>query len=451
VPTPSHTFYARNGDTHLGYQLLGSGPVDLLQLGSGMFASVGSIDEEPHAARFDDRLASMCRIVRFDMRGVGMSDPLSEPPTVEDQSDDAIAVLDAAGVEQAVLFATMFSGPAALLTAMRAPDRVAGLILVNTTARFLADAGYPASIQNADELEELRKNITAPSTAADGDDEVSTGSFIMPSLNDDPRFREWWRRVGNQGASPRSAYLQWQPMFTLDLRADLHTIAAPTLVLHSPDEFVFRTSHAEYLVDHIPNAKLVMLPSLDRLLWGANAEFALDEIEEFLTGARTGVGRERTLATLVFTDIVDSTRTAAALGDHDWRARLDAHDVSVRGIIRRYGGREVNTTGDGFLAAFDSAASGVEAARAIVDAAPTDGVHVRAGVHTGECERRGDDLAGLAVHIAARVAALAGPDEVYVSRTVRDLVVGSRLAFASRGEHELKGVPDTWQLYVVER
>jgi class 3 adenylate cyclase len=440
------TRYARNGDVHIGFQVLGSGAVDLVQIGSGVFASVAAFDDEPHAARFEERLASMARVTRFDMRGIGMSDPLPGPPTLEEQLDDLIAVMDASAIDTAVLYGAAFGGPTALAAALRIPERIAGLILSNTTARNLEDVGY-SGISHED-LELRRASITQPPTT-DDEEILDSSAVIMPSLGDDARFRQWWARSGSQGASPRSAYMQYEPLFQLDLRDQLSRISVPTLVLESKETSLF-SDHGKYLAANIPDARFVSLPSADRLLFGANAERALDEIEEFLTGARTGVGRDRVLATLLFTDIVESTRQLAALGDNAWRAALDTHDAIVRAQLRRYGGHEVNTTGDGFLASFDGTASAVRCAVAISEAASTAGISIRAGIHTGECERRGDDLAGLAVHIAARVAALAGADEILVSRTVKDLVVGSDLRFELHGEYELKGVPDRWQIYILE-
>ena len=442
---PSPTHYARNGDVHLGYQILGSGPPEVVQVGSGVFASVASYDDEPHASRFTDRLTTMCRLIRFDMRGLGMSDPLNDPPTTEDQCEDIIAVMDAAEIEHAYLFAQGFGCHSAMLAAVRHPDRVQGLIICNGLARFLPDDDFEFG-RSAEELDQTRVAITQP-LEADGTD---SSAVIMPSLAGEPQFREWWARAGRQGASPRAAHAQYEPLFTLDLRSELPKIAAPTLIFQSQDNWLFRREHGTYLADHIPDSRYVDLPSTDRLVFGANAEMVLAEIEEFLTGARAGISSDRVLATLLFTDIVGSTRTAADLGDREWRTRLDNHDAALRAQIRRYGGREVNTTGDGFLAAFDGVTNALRCAEAMTNASRASGVEIRAGLHTGECERRGRDVAGLAVHIAARVAALAGPNEVLVSRTVRDLVVGSDLRFGSRGEHELKGIPDQWQIYALE-
>jgi class 3 adenylate cyclase len=447
VTAPRETRYARNGGVHLAYQILSDGSTDVLQVGSGVFASVQSLDEEPHALRFTERLVTMCRLTRFDMRGLGLSDTLSEPPRLEDQTDDIIAVMDKAEIEKAVLYAAGFGTASALNAAIHYPDRLTGLILANALARFAPAPDYPIG-RALEELEATRQSMTQPNES--GDATVDSATIIMPSLADDPQFREWWARAGRQGASPKAAFMQYEPMFTLDLRAQLEEIRVPTLLFQSPENWLFQPEHGEYLAKHIPDARYVELESADRMLFGANAEHALDEIEEFLTGARTGISSDRVLANLLFTDIVDSTKTAASLGDRTWHDRLDAHDAAARVQLRRFGGREVNTTGDGFLAWFDTTANALNCARALVESAHASDLKIRAGVHTGECERRGNDLAGLAVHIAARVAALAGPDEILVSRTVRDIVVGSSLRFEPRGEHELKGVPERWSIYALQ-
>jgi class 3 adenylate cyclase len=271
---------------------------------------------------------------------------------------------------------------------------------------------------------------------------------MAPSLKNDAAFGEWWVRSSRRGASPATALALLRATALADVRELLPRVGAPTLVIHRRDNVFTPVGCGRYLGENIAGAKYVELPGADQVPWSGDGNAILDEVEEFLTGQRTG-GGERVLTTVVFTDIVDSTRLAAAMGDQAWRARLENHDAIVRTELRRYGGREVNTTGDGFLAAFESPTQAVRCARAIVDAAGAQ-VEVRTGVHTGECERRGNDLAGLAVHIAARVAAAAGPGEVFVSRTVRDLVGGSDARFADRGEYELKGVPERWQLFALE-
>jgi class 3 adenylate cyclase len=446
VLTPIETKYARNGSVHLGYQVLSDGELDVVQVGSGIFASIHSLNDEPHAARFTVRLATLCRLIRFDTRGLGLSDRLTEPPLVIDQCDDVIAVMDAVGSEQATLFASGFFTAGALLAAIRYPDRVRGLILANAMARFTPAPDYPFGWP-AEELQATREEITQP--LASGEAAVDSLALIVPSLAHNQQFREWWGRAGTQGASPKAAYDQYEHLFTLDLRADLDKIQVPVLLFQSPEGWIFLKGHGDYLAEHLPKVHYVELESADRILWGANAEHALAEIEEFLTGARTGVSSDRVLANLLFTDIDDSTQTAAKLGDRAWHDQLNAHDAAVRVQLRRFGGREVNTTGDGFLAWFDTPGSAVMCAQALVESARASGMSIRTGVHSGECERRGNDLAGIAVHIAARVAALAGADEVLVSRTVRDLLTGSPFTFASCGEHALKGVPEEWHLYTV--
>jgi class 3 adenylate cyclase len=273
--------------------------------------------------------------------------------------------------------------------------------------------------------------------------------LIVPSLADDPRFRDWWTRASRRGASPGSARALVGANVRADVRHRLPEITVPTLVLHARRNRFIPLAMGRYMANHIPDAKFAIIDTGDNAFWGRDADLYLDEIEEFLTGRRTAYV-ERVLQTVLFTDIVDSTGRAAALGDKQWRTLLDTHDAIVRADFARYGGREVNTTGDGFVGAFDSPTQAVRAAQAMVANAAGSGVAIRVGVHTGEVEKRGEDLAGLTVHIAARVGALAASGEVLVSRTVRDLVAGSELRFADRGEHELKGVPDTWQLFALE-
>jgi class 3 adenylate cyclase/pimeloyl-ACP methyl ester carboxylesterase len=440
--------YAKNGGTHIAYSVFGDGPLDVLGLSAYTIATE-SLAEEPHAAGYERRLASFCRLVRFDARGVGLSDPvdLSVGTTLTEIASDALAVLDAVGAERVTLLADDGGVPIAITLAAMAPERVERLVLVNGYARMMNADDYPHGHSADLVLSFLETNIDPDAEwMFDGGDDRSV---IAPSLKDDAAFGEWWVRSSRRGASPATALALLRATALADVRDLLAAITVPALVVHRRDNFFTPVGCGRYLAENIAGAKYVELPGADQIPWSGNGDEILDEVEEFLTGQRTGTG-ERVLATVLFTDIVDSTRLAAALGDQAWRARLENHDATVRGELRRYGGREVNTTGDGFLAAFDSPTQAVRCARAIVAAAVGAQVEVRVGVHTGECERRGNDLAGLAVHIAARVAAAAGPGEVFVSRTVRDLVGGSEARFADRGEHDLKGVPERWQLFALE-
>jgi class 3 adenylate cyclase len=358
-------------------------------------------------------------------------------PTREDWADDVRAVLDAAQSERSVVFAENDGGPTALLFTAMQPERVSSLILANTTARRLRADDYPMGIapEALDDLVEMwRVGWQSPDAVA----------RAFPSRVNDPEFAQWLAKASRAVATPRSAAAQFRYIIeSLDAREALPLIQVPTLVLHAKDNLVYSIEEGRYLADHIDGAKFVELP-------GADVAFsapALEEIAEFVTGERPEVEVDRILTTLLFTDIVGSTERAASLGDQAWRSLLDAHDRTVRDHLRRFRGREINTTGDGFLASFDGPARAIRCALALAEGTRALGIDLHLGLHTGECEVRGDDLGGLAVHIAARIGSLGGPGEVLVSSTVKDLVAGSRIDFVDRGEHQLKGVPGTWKLY----
>jgi class 3 adenylate cyclase len=432
----------------VGYVVRGEGPIDVLYGGSYTI-SCESCDEEPHVAHMLRRLESFSRLVRFDVRGVGASDPIdvSAPMNPETQATDILAVLDAVGSERVAIVAEAGLGGAGVVLAATHPERVRALVLVNSSARFMADDDYPIGMPEHFVVRFVN-DLTDPDAEwklGESDDVA----LMVGTLANDLRFREWWVRASRRGASPASARAILAADVYADVRPFLPGITVPTLVVHSANNEFIPATMGRYLAEQIPGSKFVAIDSADSSMWGLDADLYVDVIEEFLTGKRTG-GTERVLATVVFTDIVDSTSHASTLGDREWRARLDTHDALVRAELDRYGGREVNTTGDGFVGAFDSPTQAVRAGQAIVSSTAAAGLAVRVGVHTGECEKRGDDLAGLTVHIAARVAATAEPGEVLVSRTVRDLVAGSELKLADRGEHELKGVAEGWQLYALK-
>lgn len=444
----SHTGYAKSGNAYVGYSATRPGDRDLLYIANNSIA-IASLEEEPHAIRYFDRLAAFTRVIRFDVRGVGTSDPIDATTgaTIEGGASDACAVLDAAGAQHAVVVGESAGALIAIELAARMPDRVTHLVLVNAYARLVFSDDYPIGIPEAVLDQFLAQNISPDETwEVGGADDVS---LIAPSLSGDAAFREWWGRASQRGASPASALAILAANVKADLRPRLAQISVPTLVLHRVDNVFVAADHGRYIADHIPGARFQGLPGADHHSFTADFDGIVDEIEEFVTGRRRG-DIDRVVQTLIFTDIVDSTGRAVALGDRAWRALLDAHDAVVRAELDRYGGREINTTGDGFLAAFDSPTQAVRAGAAMVDSAARHGVAIRVGIHTGECERRGNDLAGLSVHIAARVAGLAASGEVLVSRTVRDLVAGTDLRFVPKGEHELKGVPDTWQLFALQ-
>ena len=437
--------YAKRGTLHVAYQVRGEGPTDMLGVGNGTTVWMDR-DDEPHLRRFDERLASFSRLIRFDPSGLGLSDPLgSVPPTVETRMQDAVAVLDAAGSSRAALFGVGEGGLVAMLLAATHPERVSALVLLHCWARLVRDDDYECGIPRA-VVDRFMDATANPDYEGDAVDDVA---LMAPSVAADRSFRSWWKLAGQRGASPATARVNYELMVGSDVRPVLPTIATPTLVLHRADNAFIRPEHSRYLADHIVGARLVELPGRDQVAFVGETDELLGEIEEFLTGSRVSVAADRVLATIVFTDIVDSTKHAVEFGDRRWRELLDNHDDMVGRQVHRFGGRHVNTTGDGMVATFDGPARGVQCGLAICNGARQLGLAVRVGVHTGEIERRGDDIAGIAVHIAARVQSKAHPGEVWVSRTVVDLVAGSGLVFGDRGEHQLEGVPGAWQLLAV--
>ncbi len=446
MTTSTKTRYATSSGVDIAYQVLGDGAVDVL-LFAGWTLSIESFDEEPAMARFQRRLASFCRIIRLDPRGVGLSDRGSalSPPSAGQWAQDAIAVLDAVGVERAAIFAPFLHAATGLTLAASYPERVGGLVLVNGAARMLQSPDYPYGLP--DDILDAAQVAQDPDAVELGYDAVAIQG---PSMVADTAFRAWWDRAGNMGATPAMAAAIWEGYFQTDVRSILAEVQAPTLVIQRTDNRYGDPGSGHYLTEHIAGARCVDLPGGDVFYWIGDTATMLDEIEEFLTGVRSGSATERILATVLFTDIVGSTDRAAKLGDGQWRDLLDRHDQSVRTQLDRYRGHEVKTVGDGFVATFDSPGRAIECALAIRETLGALGITVRAGIHTGEIELRGDDVAGMAVHIGARVSATAGPGEVVVSSTVKDLVVGSNVAFVERGEHELKGVPGSWRLFAVD-
>jgi class 3 adenylate cyclase len=438
--------YANSGGAYVAYQVIGEGSRDLLVVMEG-FISVDMMDDEPRLARCMARLGSFARLIRFDRRGIGLSDPVSPstPPTLEQWVEDAIAVLDAVESERAIVFASAEASSVGLLLAATHPDRVQSVVVVNGFARALVDVDYPEGLPR-DALTQFVDWTVAPSD--DGDSDFLL--VVAPSVANDPGFRQWWEEAGRRGASPGTARALLRVAMESDVRAVLPAIRIPTLVAHFRDDPLVPVRAGRYIADHVPGAHWVEIPGADDYWWASDsADVVLAEVEEFVTGVLGTPPENRVLSTVLFTDIVSSTERAIDLGDHRWRDMLDSHDKAVRRQLARFRGNEVNTTGDGFLATFDGPARAVECACAIRDAARQLGVEVRSGVHTGEIELRGDDIAGVAVHIAARVAALAEPSTVWVSRTVTDLVTGSGIRFTDRGNRDLKGVPGTWDLYAV--
>jgi class 3 adenylate cyclase len=438
--------YANSGGAYVAYQVIGEGSRDLLVVMEG-FISVDMMDDEPRMARCMARLGSFARLIRFDRRGIGLSDPVapSTPPTLEQWVEDAIAVLDAVESERAIVLASAEASSVGLLLAATHPDRVQSVVVVNGFARALVDVDYPEGLPLEALTQLLDRTVASP---ADGNSDFLVE--VAPSAANDAEFRLWWELAGRRGASPGTARALLRVAIESDVRAVLPAIRVPTLVVHLRDDPLTPLRAGRYIADHVPGAHWVEVPGADDYWWASDsAGVVLDEVEEFVTGVLGTTPQNRVLSTILVTDIVSSTVRAIELGDHRWRDMLDSHDKAVRRQLARFRGTEVNTTGDGFLATFEGPARAVECACAIRDVARQLGVEVRSGVHTGEIELRGDDIAGVAVHIAARVAALAEPSTVWVSRTVTDLVTGSGIRFSDRGNHDLKGVPGTWALYAV--
>jgi class 3 adenylate cyclase len=435
------TRYVEVGGVEVAYQVVGQGPPDVIWVPGWSCIDVGW--EQPVWAAFGERLASFSRLILFDQRGSGASDATADAamPTWEEWVEDVRAVLDAAGSDRTVVLAEADGGPTGLLFTATQPERVSALILANTSARRLRADDYPIGVapESVDYIVEMAKTYWGtPDLAA----------VLHPSRAKDPEFREWMAKSMRAMATPkRAAALVRYFIENLDAREALPLIQVPTLVLHTKDNLDFSLGEGRYLADRIAGARFVELPGGDGAL--ATSAYGIEEIVEFLTGERPAVEVDRILTTLLFTDIVGSTERAARLGDQAWGSLLDAHDRAVREQLRRHRGKEIKTTGDGFLASFDGPARAIRCALAINEAIRPLGIDLHLGLHTGECEVVGDDLGGLAVHVAARIVSLARPSEVLVSSTVKDLVAGSGIEFSDRREHELKGVPGTWTLFTV--
>ncbi len=431
----------------IAYQVFGEGPVDLLVL-PGPLIPFDAIEAEPGLYRFHRRLSSFSRVVRFDQRGLGLSSraPL-DAVGPRFWAEDAIAVMDAVGCGQAALFTSGVTAMTGLVLAAEHPERVRSLVIVNGASRLMWAPDYPIGTDPT-RADPFTTVAIEPDAVEQGFDVLE---IVAPTMARDEAFRAWWDQAGNRAASPSMARAVTGAMVASDVRDALPRITAPTLIVHRSDCRFVPVEHGRYLAAHIAGSRYVELPGADALHWVGDTGPMLDEIEEFITGVRGGFDAERVLTTIVFTDIVGSTQRAAALGDLRWHDLLDNHDRIVRHELGRFRGREVNTSGDGFVATFTSPSVAIDCADAIVDAVRPLGIDVRIGIHAGEVEIRGDDVAGMAVHIGARVAALAGPSEVLVSSTVREIVTGSRHTFAERGEHELKGVPGRWRVYALVR
>jgi len=437
------TRYAKSGDVNIAYQVLGQGPPDLVLI-PGWVSNIEIFWEEPAVVRFFTRLASFSRLILFDKRGTGLSDRVAEMPNLETRMDDARAVLDTVGSERAALFGYSEGGVLCALFAATYPNRASALIMHGSYARLTAAPDYPWGL-NEQERSAFVDQAVREWGAPIGID------MRAPSMATDERLRQWWARFLRLSASPAAFATLSHMNAQMDIRQVLPAIRVPTLILHSVNDRNLDVRGSRYLAERIPGAKLVELSGPDHVPWLSDADIVVDEVEEFLTGARHAPEPERVLATVMFTDIVGASERAAGLGDRRWHDLLDSHHALIRRQLNHFRGREIDTAGDGFLATFDGPARAVRCASTISDGVRSLGIEVRAGLHTGECEMMGDKLAGIAVHIGSRVAALARPGEVLVSSTVKDLVAGSGLSFQDRGIQSLKGIPGEWRLFAVER
>jgi pimeloyl-ACP methyl ester carboxylesterase len=439
VEVDAPTRYTDSSGVSIAYQVHGDGELDLVFV-PGFVSHVELLWENPNTARFLRRLASFARVVVFDKRGQGLSDRPAYPPTLEESMDDLRAVLEAAGCDRPAVFGISEGGPMSMLFAATYPERVSSLILYGTYARMVRSPDYPLGVP-AYALERwaemMRNEWGGP---------VGFRNWA-PSAVGDAETERWWARLLRQGTSPAGAIALIELYRDMDVRGILSSIDVPALVLHREDDGVVRLDQGRFLAAQIPDARFVALEGGDHLVWTGDQESLLEEVEEFLTGSRHAHQPERALATVLFTDIVSSTETAARLGDRHWRDLLERHDAIVRRQLTVHRGREIKTMGDGFLATFDGPARAIRCARAITGAVHEIELEMRAGIHSGEVELIGNDVGGMAVNIGARIGALADPGEVLVSSTVRELVVGSGLEFAERGSHILKGAPGEWRLF----
>jgi class 3 adenylate cyclase len=435
------TRYARLGDARIAYQVMGEGPPDLV-VSAGTYGNIDLDWEDPLAARMYRRIAAFSRLIRFDRRGSGSSDPLplDALPPWEAYMEEVEAVMDAVGSERAAIMGVFDAGPMAALFAATKPERTVALILANTAARLLASEDYPIGAPT-EVVEEVIDRV-----------EETWGTEAQawmqaPSRAGDEHFRRWFAKYTRGIASPTAVKAYLHAMLEADARPILSSIHLPTLVVHRTNYPLFRIEHGRYLAEHIEGARLVELPGADGALAWENADLLIDEIEEFLTGIRRRAVPDRALATVLFTDIVGSTERAGELRDERWLRLLDVHDETARRVVGGFDGRLIKTTGDGILAIFDGPGRGIRAAALLREELRRAGLDIRAGVHTGEVELRDGDVGGIAVHIGARVMAAAAPGEILVSRTVRDLIAGSEIRLEDRGAHQLKGVEGPWQLF----
>jgi class 3 adenylate cyclase len=439
--------YARSGGVHVAYAVVGDGPTDLVMV-EGFLTHLAVQWEEPTFRRFVERLAGFTRVICFDKRGMGLSDRV-EAGTLEDRMDDVRAVMDAVGAERAAVMGSSEGGPLSLLFAATYPERTQCLLLVGAEVCEEKSEDWPWGEQTRQEFDEYVYRLPQVWGQLGLRSEV-----FAPSLDpaESARLYEWSRRLLLNAASPSAAMAFSRMAFDIDVREVCTTIDVPTLVLHRAGDRVCHVENARFLSRTIATSTYHELDGADHIVWmnPEGAEEVSGLVQEYLTGTREAAAPQRVLATVLFTDLVDSTATMASLGDSRWRTLIEQHHAVVRGLLERFRGRELDTAGDGFLATFDGPARAIRCATAIVQEVGRLGLRVRAGIHTGECDIVDGKLGGIAVHIGARVAALAGPGEVLTSGTVRDLVAGSGISFSGRGVHHLRGVPGEWRLYAVD-
>jgi pimeloyl-ACP methyl ester carboxylesterase len=438
--TKPPTRYAKSDGLSIAYQVFGDGPIDLVFI-PGFVSNVEAAWLIPSIAALYERLASFARVIVFDKRGTGVSDPIPGVATLEERMDDLRAVMDAAGSERAALFGFSEGGPMAILFAATYPERVESLALYGSMARTTEAPDYPYAPP---------AEAFAESTALIFEywGQGINVEIFTPSVQDEPGARQAWAVFETFGATPDQIAKVYQMFLEVDVRDILPAVAVPVLVTHRRGDRVVSVHGARWMAEQIPGARFVEFPGTDHSwLAGNDTTPILDEIEEFFTGSRPIAEPDRVLATVTFTDIVSSTERAAKVGDHDWHSLLDRHHAAIRKALAEHRGEEVKTTGDGFLATFDGPARAIRCGQAIVEDVRAIGIEVRVGIHSGEVEKMGADVAGIAVHIASRVGSLALPGDVLVSETVKGLVAGSGIAFDERGEHELKGIPDRWRLF----
>ncbi len=428
--------YAKSDDIYIAYQVLGRGPLDMVFV-PGFISHLEHYWEAPPIVRFAQRLASFTRLILLDKRGTGLSDRVAGVATLEQRMDDVRAVMDTVGSERAVVFGISEGGPMSALFAATYPNRTSALIMYGAFPKFNYWVPTPEALDQLLTMigQAWGTGVTLP--------------LFAPNLTEDEPFKHWWARFERLGASPGAVSALMRMNSEININPVLSAIHVPTLILHRTEDTLVDVEASRFMAERIPGAKYVELSGRDHVPVVGDADAILDEIEEFLTGARLGAEPDRALLTIMFTDIVGSTERAAELGDRRWRDLLDSHRMVVRRELARHRGKEVNTTGDGFFVTFDGPARAIRCAIRIREELRQRGLEIRIGLHTGECELLGDDIGGVAVHIGARVEARAMPGEVLVSSTVKDLVVGSGLQFEDRGTHTLKGIPDEWHLFAV--